>query len=366
MVYTIYLRDNNVVIERNGTTYRWISTIDFSIHPEEDLIVIRGRTGDRDLVATYEDIADENGVLLGGQTEVLDYLSPFVNFKLGGGTGNGGTHYTEGEVSIFADLPQPPGDYIGKRYEVLQGSQGFTVLGTRFAGKDPGVYRSDGVVWRLVKRELDSTEIPVDPTNLDFTNSAILQQALQDLQQNYVSLITNNSGQIKLNWSVANEPRSLPGFTSGVPVQIPLNSLFTVSGFPTTTYPHLANQAIGGDNVISPATLNLREIKAGQTIIFRVKAGYFNKGGGQNGNFTIRMYNPNPASSFDIIKSVPTPDGTTEYDEEFEFIAIADNLSLDPLYGYRFEAQSTFNDGNLTAYIENITAFYLPVESFNK
>ena len=70
--------------------------------------------------------------------------------------------------------------------------------------------------------------------------------------------------------------------------------------------------------------------------------------------------------SFRVPKSLPTPDGTTTYEEEFEFIAIADGLSLDPLYGYTFEAESTFNDGNMIVYISEITAFYQGVELFNK
>lgn len=179
-------------------------------------------------------------------------------------------------------------------------------------------------------------------------------------------LISNNSGQIKLNWAIIDEPQTAAGFTAGVPEPLPLNNNYTVSGSPTTTYPFLANQAIGGQNVIDPTTLFLRELKEGQTIIFRVKVGYFNKGGGQNGNFTIRMFNPNPASTFEIIKSVPTPDQTTTYEEEFEFIAIADSLSLDPNFGYAFEAQTTFNDGNLVGFISSITAFYLATDLFNK
>jgi hypothetical protein len=105
---------------------------------------------------------------------------------------------------------------------------------------------------------------------------------------------------------------------------------------------------------------------AGQNIIFRVKIGYLNKGGGQNGNIIVRMFNSNPGSSFVVPKSIPTPDQTNAYEEEFEFIAIADGLSLDPLYGYSFEAETTFNDGNLIVYIQEITAFYLGKDLFNK
>lgn len=180
------------------------------------------------------------------------------------------------------------------------------------------------------------------------------------------ALVTNNAGQIKLNWTAANRPESPSGFTAGIPQAVTLNTNYTVSGNPTTTYPFLANPLIGGQNVIDNGTLLLRELLAGQAIIFRVKVGYINKGAGQNGNVIIRMSNPNPGSSFVVPKSIPTPDGTTAYEEEFEFIAIADSLSLDPLYGYDFEAETTFSDGNLIVYISEITAFYLGKDLFNK
>lgn len=183
---------------------------------------------------------------------------------------------------------------------------------------------------------------------------------------NALSAVSNNAGQIKLNWTALTRPQSPAGFSAGVPQAIGLNSNYTVSAFPTTTYPYLANDLIGGQNVIDTTTQYLRELLAGQTIIFRVKVGYANKGAGQNGNIVIRMFNPNPGSSFTVPKSLPTPDGTTAYEEEFEFIAIADSLSLDPLYGYTFESETTFNDGNLVVYINEITAFYQAKDLINK
>ena len=179
-------------------------------------------------------------------------------------------------------------------------------------------------------------------------------------------MVTNNAGQIKLNWTALTRPESPAGFTSGVPQAITLNTNYTVSGSPTTTYPYLANPLIAGQNVIDNTTLFLRELLEGQAILFRCKVGYLNKGAGQNGNIIIRLFNPNPGSSFVLNKSIPTPDNTTEYFEEFEFIAIADSFSLDPLYGYAFEAETTFGDGNLVVYIEEITAFYLGKDLFNK
>lgn len=181
-------------------------------------------------------------------------------------------------------------------------------------------------------------------------------------RSNILDLITNNSGQIKLNWTNATRPSSGKGFTANTPKSILLNQNYTVSSSPTTTYPYLATDLVGGTDVIDSGTNYLRELKPGQYITFRVKFGYINKGAGQNGKITLRMYNPNPGSSFEIIKCIPAPDGTTEYVEEFEFIAIADGLSLDPLYGYGFEGETSFSDGNLEIYIQNITAFYQATE----
>lgn len=72
---------------------------------------------------------------------------------------------------------------------------------------------------------------------------------------------------------------------------------YTVSGSPTTTYPFLADDLLGGQNVIDNDTLFLRELLAGQTIIFRVKVGYLNKGAGQGGDVIVRMFNPNPRNN---------------------------------------------------------------------
>ncbi len=177
-----------------------------------------------------------------------------------------------------------------------------------------------------------------------------------------VTTLTNNTGQIKLNWQETERPVTSLGFTASTPTPLTLNSNYTVSSSPTTTYPYKALDLNGGNDVIDDSNLYLRELISGQTIIFRVKVGYTGKAQGQNGNMIVRMYNPNPLSSFEIVKSIPTPDGTTEYVEEFEFIAIADDLSLDDLYGYAFEMESTFADGNLQGYISNITAFYLATD----
>lgn len=181
-------------------------------------------------------------------------------------------------------------------------------------------------------------------------------------KNNITDIITTNSGQIKLNWTNVTRPSSGGGFIANTPKDILLNQNYTVSSSPTTTYPYLALDTDGGEDVIDTDTNYLRELKAGQSIIFRVKVGYVNKGQGQNGNIVLRMFNSNPSSGFDIFKSIPAPDNTTSYTEEFEFIAIADSLSLNPLYGYAFEGLTSFSDSNLEMYIENITAFYQSTE----
>lgn len=184
--------------------------------------------------------------------------------------------------------------------------------------------------------------------------------------KNTTALVSNNAGQIKLNWAVANRPSSPNGFTANTVQQIPLNSNYTVSASPTTIYPYLASVGIGGQNVISNATQYLRELLAGQSIVYRVSLGFSGKAQGKNGRIAVTMYNPNPASNFSITKSLSTPDGTTTIEQEFDFIAIADSFSLNSSFGYAFEAETSFSDGNLLVYITSITALYNATDLFNK
>lgn len=178
--------------------------------------------------------------------------------------------------------------------------------------------------------------------------------------------VSNNAGQIKLNWTDTTRPTTGQGMPTGSYAPLPLNQNYTVSGSPTTTYPFLADELIGGENLISPSTNYLRELKAGQNIMFRVKAGYINKAANQSGTILLRLFNPNPASTFEIVQEIPALSGLTSFEKELYFFAIADGVSLDPLYGYALEAQKLFNDNNFEVYVENITAFYLASDLFNK
>ena len=173
--------------------------------------------------------------------------------------------------------------------------------------------------------------------------------------------IFNNEGKIKVNWTDPNLPNSgSDGFITNVVKQIPLNGLYTLSA--VTKYPKLANPAIGGDNMIDPSTFFLREILDGQDTLIRVNARYRNKGSGQNAAIGLTLYNPNPASSFTRTLYFPTPDNITSITQEFIFNATADSVSLNPAYGYAFEAFTTSSDGNLIVEILDIKLEYIGTE----
>lgn len=193
----------------------------------------------------------------------------------------------------------------------------------------------------------------------------IIDEDLQLLKVEIPNYISNNSGQIKLNWDSTTRP-SITGVVDAVQQSIPLNNNYTVSSFPTTTYPYLADDTIGGENVIEPTTAYLREIKVGQIITFRIKVGYSRKGANQQGAIILNISNPNPASSFNENLSIPALRGRTSYEQTVQISVIADGVSLDPLYGYELGIVTEFNDGNMDVYIQNITVVYGAVEIFNK
>lgn len=177
--------------------------------------------------------------------------------------------------------------------------------------------------------------------------------------------VSNNSGQIKLNWSAADRP-SITGVQDAVQQDLPLNSNYTISSAPLTIYPFLADETIGGENVIHPTTGYLREILAGQRILLRIKVGYRRKGNNQIGAIVLNIHNPNPSSEFDENLSIPALRGLTAFETTETISVTADSLSLDPLYGYAFRVVTEFNDGNIEIYVKNITVAYQAIELFNK
>lgn len=199
----------------------------------------------------------------------------------------------------------------------------------------------------------------------DNINDVFLEVA-DDVKNKTSLFLTNNSGKIKLNWNTAERPSTGQGIQQNVNTPILLNSNYNISSSPITEYPYLADNIIGGDNLINPVTGYLRELKEGQSILFRVKAGYINKASNQTGTILLRMFNPNPLSSFEIIQEIPALNGLTSFEKEIYFIAIADSISLDSLFGYAFDSKVFFNDNNLEVYISNITAFYMPINIINK
>lgn len=169
----------------------------------------------------------------------------------------------------------------------------------------------------------------------------------------------NNAGKIKLNWTPAARP-SVVGVSSGTPSDLVLNSNYTVSS--STSYPRLANVVLGGENLIHPSTFYVRELLDKQSIILRIKIGYTGKAQNQTGSIILNISNPNPASTFSENLSIPALSGRTAYEQTLSILIIADSISLDPLYGYRFSVETSFSDNNLNIYINNLTVEYLATE----
>lgn len=176
-------------------------------------------------------------------------------------------------------------------------------------------------------------------------------------------LLHDNAGQIKINWSEENRPQ-ITGVVDGVQQSIPLNQNYSVSSFPTTTYPFLADEEKGGANVVDPNTNYLRELLAGQTMFIRIKIGYARKGANQQGAIILNISNPNPNSNFSENLAVPALRGKTSFETTVTIPVISDSVSLDPLFGYELKVLTEFSDSNLDVYISNIVTTYLATEPF--
>lgn len=105
---TIYLKDSNVVVE--ATTERFlIPTSRFRIYPHKDTMSIWDESNfTRSYLFSNVKGRDDQGLEVSFSTilELEDYLSPFVNFNLGGGNGLGVALFTksDGTGAIFADF----------------------------------------------------------------------------------------------------------------------------------------------------------------------------------------------------------------------------------------------------------------------
>lgn len=173
----------------------------------------------------------------------------------------------------------------------------------------------------------------------------------------------DNAGQIKLNWTADTRPQ-ITGVVDAVEQNLPLNSNYSVSSFPTTTFPFLADEEKGGANVIDPNTQYLRELVAGQTMLIRIKIGYSRKAANQQGAIILNISNPNPESGFSENLAVPVLKGKTAFETTVTIPVIADGVSLDPLYGYELKVLTEFTDNNLDIYVTNIVTTYLATEPF--
>ena len=100
----------------------------------------------------------------------------------------------QGSVTTFNDLPQPPSEYMGKYYRVVEGSGGLVIAGYRIGGNDPGVYYSNGTTWS-VRRDLDATDIIIDNNQYTIITSATnLRDGLKELDLAVVANVGNPTG----------------------------------------------------------------------------------------------------------------------------------------------------------------------------
>ena len=99
----------------------------------------------------------------------------------------------QGSVSTFNDLPQPPSEYMGKYFRVVEGSGGFVIAGYRIGGKDPGVYYSNGTTWSI-RRDFDASDIAIDPAQYDIITATNLRDGLKELASAVVASSGNPTG----------------------------------------------------------------------------------------------------------------------------------------------------------------------------
>lgn len=195
----VFQRENQVVCIRDGRYIRFIPIRQFTFEILEEHVELQGKG--RDIKILFTELVDGDDNAVGGKEDAINYLSPFVGFNSGGGGENVPPPFLEGSVSTFPDLPQPPSDYTGKRYEVLLGSGGTNIpLVGRVGGKDAGVYRSNGVDWvKLSQKELDATDIILDGSVLSFTNSNVLKEVLDDVDTAIQDQNDKNTGSVSVH-----------------------------------------------------------------------------------------------------------------------------------------------------------------------
>jgi len=112
----VYLKDLNVVIERNGAILSFIPTRLFAIEPEEEHVILEGKG--KTFSVKYVDLRGDADQSFTKQ-EAIDYLSPLVGFNTasGGSGASGGASKRIGEFVYAKSGKTPSNGYL----EVLPG-----------------------------------------------------------------------------------------------------------------------------------------------------------------------------------------------------------------------------------------------------
>lgn len=173
----------------------------------------------------------------------------------------------------------------------------------------------------------------------------------------------NESGQVKVNYTGL----SLSNFTANVYKQFNIiSATTTVSGSPTTTYPHSTPNSYAGvfdgTRGSSPNGRLIENPVGGQVHAWRIQGSYSGKATGGTGAELLFLRLRNPVSGFQITKSIVMPNGPASANVYEEIITIADDASIPSPNGYILEVATSVTEAALTIQIDNITRISYAVE----
>jgi len=173
----------------------------------------------------------------------------------------------------------------------------------------------------------------------------------------------NESGQVKVNYTGL----TLNNFTANVYKTFNIiSATTTISGSPTTTYPHSTPNSYSGvfdgTRGTSPNGRLIENPIGGQVHAWRIQGSYSGKSTGGSGVELLYLRLRNPVSGFQITKAIVMPNGLAATAVYEEIITIADDASIPSPNGYILEVASSVTDAGLTVQLDNITRISYAVE----
>ena len=229
------------------------------------------------------------------------------------------------------------------------------VGGTGVSPTTIGYISTDGVTPSPVA----GSDIGSLPLTISFTDIANKPNTLSG----YGITNYNESGQVKVNYTGL----TLSNFTANVYKAFNIiSATTTVSGSPTTTYPHSTpNSYAGVFDGTRGTTPNGRLIEnpiGGQVHAWRIQGSYSGKSTGGSGVELLYLRVRNPVSGFQIIKAITLPNGLATGNIYEEIITIADDASIPSPNGYILEVATSMTDTGLTVQMDSITRISFAVE----